>query len=50
VNNELEGMWKEAVMAKLLYCAGIYWKELRKTMKNIGLDSQAKDLNMGPCQ
>jgi hypothetical protein len=30
VNNELEGMWKEMVMAKLLYYAGIYWEELRK--------------------
>jgi len=29
-DNELEGMWKEAVMGKLLYCAGIYWEELRK--------------------
>jgi hypothetical protein len=38
VNNELEGMWKEVVMAKLLYSAGIYCEELRKTMKNISLD------------
>jgi hypothetical protein len=30
VNNELEGMWKEAVMAELLYYAGIYWEKLRK--------------------
>jgi hypothetical protein len=29
VNNELEGMWKEVVMAKLLYYAGIYREELR---------------------
>ena len=50
MNNELQGMWKEAVLAKLLYYAGIYWKKLSKTMKNISLDSQAMDPNMGPCQ
>jgi hypothetical protein len=40
----------EAVMAKLLYYAGTYWEELKKTMKTISLDSQAKDLNMRSCQ
>jgi hypothetical protein len=31
VNNELEKMWKEAVMAY----SGIYLEGLRKTMKNL---------------
>ena len=50
MKNETEGMWKEVFMANFLYYAGIYWEELRKTMKNISLDSQAKNLNMGHCQ
>jgi hypothetical protein len=35
VNNELERMWKEAVMALLKNYQGISLKGLRKTMKNL---------------
>jgi hypothetical protein len=50
VNNELERMWKEVVIAYLRYYPGICLEELRKTTERHCQDSQSLgwDLNLGP--
>jgi hypothetical protein len=40
MNNELEKLWKEAVMVQLRFCQTIFLDRLRKTMKNFSQDSQ----------
>jgi hypothetical protein len=37
-------MYKEALMANLIFCPGIFLEELRKTRTNL----KARDLNPGP--
>jgi hypothetical protein len=39
MNDELEGIWKEAVGASSRFCPGICLKELRKTTKYLRHDS-----------
>jgi hypothetical protein len=50
VNDELERIWEEAVVANLKYCSGIWLEGLRKTTKYISQDSRFlnRDLNPGP--
>jgi hypothetical protein len=49
MNNELEKIWKEAVVT-LRYYPGIFLEGLRKATKNLSRDSQSLglDLNPGP--
>jgi hypothetical protein len=49
-NNELERMWKEAVVAYLRHCPGICLERLRKTTKTFSQDRRfpGRDLNPGP--
>jgi hypothetical protein len=49
-SNELERMWKEAVVANLSYYPGICLEALGKTTKNLSQDSWSpgRDLNPGP--
>jgi hypothetical protein len=35
MTDEVERIWKEAVVAYLNYCADICLEEIRKTMKNL---------------
>jgi hypothetical protein len=40
MDNELERIWKETLIALALYDPGICLEELRKTMKNLSQDNQ----------
>jgi hypothetical protein len=50
MNDELERIWKEAVVAHLRYYPGICLMGLRKTMKTLSYDSlsSGRDLNPTP--
>jgi hypothetical protein len=50
VNNELERVWKEVLMAWLDYCAVIFLEKLRKTTVNFSQDTWCPiwDLNEAP--
>jgi hypothetical protein len=50
MNNELERMWKEAVVAQ--YYPGICLEGMRKTMKNLIEDSQSlgQDMKQRPSE
>jgi hypothetical protein len=37
MNYELESMWKEVVVAEPTYWASIFFEDLRRAMKNLGL-------------
>jgi hypothetical protein len=50
VNDKVETIWTEEIVANLRHYSGIFLKELRKTTKNLSQDSRSsgRDLNPGP--
>jgi hypothetical protein len=50
INDELERIWKEAVLALFQVLSQHLTGELRKLMENLSQDSQSpgRDLNLGP--
>jgi hypothetical protein len=50
MSDELERIWKEAIVDQSSYCSDIFMEELRKTKKNLDEDSRCpgRDSNRAP--
>jgi hypothetical protein len=44
MNDDLERIWKEAIMAKLGYSRGIWMEKMRKIMQNLNQNNQLAQL------
>jgi hypothetical protein len=48
LNNVLESVWKEVVVAIFIYYLGIILEIISKSMKTVSLDGQSPRLNLNP--